>query len=151
MISKTLLTMAVLLSLVGLSMQAGCGTLTYAHREVHNPNIPGYSDFRVKCKMDVTVCAGGCYTEHKYKLHRYTSGSSTNAHSFCNIDVQCCEANTQLQATSLYECSAYSGTPPPSGGPIYGPYSKLVNQATSCQCNSCVSASGVSDCDLLHA
>lgn len=148
--SKTFLTSAVLLSLVGLSIQAGCGTFSYAHRLLHNPNIEGYPDFRLKCKMMVSVCSGGCFTEHKYKLHRYTSGSSTDAHSFCNIQVQCCEANTQLQSTSLYDCKAYSGTEPPSGGP-YGPYTKVVEQATSCQCRSCISASSVSDCDVLHA
>ena len=148
--NNVLFATVVLLSFFCISMQSPCSLDSYTHEgQLHNPGIAGHPNFRVVCNMDVSVCYGGCHTEHQYKVHKY-SGGSHGAMSYCHINVKCCTALTVVRKTPLYNCvphSGYTGTPPSHSSTYY----VYIQQATDCECQNCIQSSTVAHCNALHA
>lgn len=149
--NNVLIGTVVLLSFFGISMQFPCRVMSYTHRgAIHNPQIAGHPNFRLECRMQVSVCFGGCFAEHQYRVLKYNA-EPHNAKSYCNIAVNCCTATTVQERTDLHSCVAisgsYTGTPPPHSSTYY----KYVEQAAACTCSTCISSSSVADCSSLHA
>lgn len=141
----------VLLSFFCISMQLPCQMFTYTHTgQLHNPGIAGHPNFRVMCEMRVSVCIGGCHTEHQYKVHKYNGGAD-GAISYCHINVKCCTAQTVQRQTQLYNCVPYSGFPPGAPPAHSTTYMVYAYQATDCECNYCIQSSSVANCNELHA
>ena len=148
--NNVLFAMVVLLPFVSISMQVPCQKYTYTHRgQLHNPGIASHPNFQVMCSLHVSVCSGGCHTEHQYKVQKY-NGASDNATSYCHISVKCCSAQASLRPTWLYNCRPYSGY---TGNPPAHPTAFVVyaRQARYCECQYCLQTSSVADCTALHA
>ena len=149
--NNVLIGTVVLLSFFGISMQGPCNLVSYTHRgEILNPQFTGHPNFRLECRMRVSVCFGGCSAEHQYRVLKFNA-EPHNAKSYCNIAVNCCTASTAQVRTDLFNCVPVPGTFTGTAPPHSSTYHKYVKQAVECTCISCMTTSSVADCNALHA
>ena len=118
---------------------AGCGLHTYNHVFQHHNG-----EFYESCSGQVQTCKGGCSGYVQYKMHKQDTEQPKD---HCSYGLDCCQSATKtVTVIDLINC-----VPLLPGDISQGPYTKSIDQATSCVCkDDCMIGGSVSECGALH-